>query len=102
MYTCKYGDNCDIDMYMRRKCQQCRLRKCLRVGMRPECVVPESQNVMKRHSKKRPDEAKDSPPLVVESNTINSGVTIINNNQSKDEKPNLMALNRVMRKVSIV
>ncbi|XP_003746845.1 ecdysone receptor-like [Galendromus occidentalis] len=100
-YTCKYGDVCEIDMYMRRKCQQCRLRKCLRVGMRPECVVPESQNVMKRHSKKRPDEAKDSPPLPIESSTIHSntgGTTIINNNHSRDEKPNLMALNRMMRK----
>jgi Zinc finger, C4 type (two domains). len=24
-------------MYMRRKCQECRLKKCLSVGMRPEC-----------------------------------------------------------------
>ncbi|OQR74047.1 ecdysone receptor-like [Tropilaelaps mercedesae] len=55
VYSCKYGDQCDIDMYMRRKCQQCRLRKCLRVGMRPECVVPESQNVIKRQSKKKND-----------------------------------------------
>ena len=23
-YSCKYGDNCEIDMYMRRKCQACR------------------------------------------------------------------------------
>ena len=23
-YKCKYGDNCEIDMYMRRKCQACR------------------------------------------------------------------------------
>ena len=23
-YACKYGDNCEIDMYMRRKCQACR------------------------------------------------------------------------------
>lgn len=23
-YACKYGDSCEIDMYMRRKCQACR------------------------------------------------------------------------------
>ena len=23
-YACKYGDHCEIDMYMRRKCQACR------------------------------------------------------------------------------
>jgi len=37
VYQCKYGNNCEIDMYMRRKCQECRLKKCLHVGMRPEC-----------------------------------------------------------------
>ncbi|KAL1238774.1 Ecdysone receptor [Trichinella spiralis] len=43
LYYCKYGGHCDIDMYMRRKCQACRLRKCLDVGMRPELVIPEEQ-----------------------------------------------------------
>ena len=37
VYQCKYGGSCEIDMYMRRKCQECRLRKCLHIGMRPEC-----------------------------------------------------------------
>lgn len=37
---------------MRRKCQECRLKKCLAVGMRPECVVPENQCAMKRKEKK--------------------------------------------------
>lgn len=50
--TCKYGGNCEIDMYMRRKCQECRFRKCLTVGMRSECVVPESQCAIKRSNKK--------------------------------------------------
>ncbi len=50
-YTCKYGDNCEIDMYMRRKCQDCRLKKCYQVGMRPECVVPEQQCQQKRKQK---------------------------------------------------
>lgn len=37
---------------MRRKCQECRLKKCLAVGMRPECVVPENQCAQKRREKK--------------------------------------------------
>lgn len=41
-----------MDMYMRRKCQECRLKKCLAVGMRPECVVPETQCAIKRKEKK--------------------------------------------------
>ncbi|XP_050302619.1 ecdysone receptor isoform X1 [Anthonomus grandis grandis] len=60
VYQCKYGNNCDIDMYMRRKCQECRLKKCLTVGMRPECVVPEPQCAIKRKEKKALKE-KDKP-----------------------------------------
>jgi len=60
VYQCKYGNNCEIDMYMRRKCQECRLKKCLTVGMRPECVVPEYQCAIKRESK-RAQKEKDKP-----------------------------------------
>lgn len=45
---------------MRRKCQECRLKKCLSVGMRPECVVPEVQCAVKRKEKKALKE-KDKP-----------------------------------------
>lgn len=51
-----------MDMYMRRKCQECRLKKCLAVGMRPECVVPENQCAIKRKEKKAQKE-KDKQQL---------------------------------------
>ena len=60
VYQCKYGNGCEIDMYMRRKCQECRLKKCLAVGMRPECVVPEYQCAVKRKEKKAQKD-KDKP-----------------------------------------
>ncbi|XP_068221108.1 ecdysone receptor isoform X1 [Palaemon carinicauda] len=74
VYQCKYGNNCEMDMYMRRKCQECRLKKCLNVGMRPECVVPESQCQVKREQKKaREKDKKDYPsagsPIVEEKHT---------------------------------
>lgn len=56
---------------MRRKCQECRLKKCLAVGMRPECVVPETQCAIKRKEKKAQKE-KDKqqiPPSSVVTTT---------------------------------
>ncbi|XP_053438973.1 bile acid receptor isoform X2 [Nycticebus coucang] len=38
VYKCKNGGNCVMDMYMRRKCQDCRLRKCKEMGMLAECM----------------------------------------------------------------
>ncbi|KAK8743307.1 hypothetical protein OTU49_001362 [Cherax quadricarinatus] len=64
VYQCKYGNNCEMDMYMRRKCQECRLKKCLNVGMRPECVVPESQCQVKREQKKARDKDKKEYPSI--------------------------------------
>lgn len=65
-------------MYMRRKCQECRLKKCLTVGMRPECVVPEYQCAIKRESK-RAQKEKDKP---------NS--TTKDASPEKDEKPTII------------
>lgn len=84
-------------MYMRRKCQECRLKKCLAVGMRPECkllgiriyaihgngdlfnvffiavgVVPEYQCAVKREAKKAQKE-KDKPNSTTQSPTPKEG-----------------------------
>lgn len=36
-YICKNSGRCEMDTYMRRKCQECRLRKCYEAGMREQC-----------------------------------------------------------------
>nr|XP_028601661.1 bile acid receptor isoform X4 [Podarcis muralis] len=48
IYKCKNGGNCEMDMYMRRKCQKCRLQKCKEVGMLAECLLTEIQCKSKR------------------------------------------------------
>ncbi|XP_053572974.1 bile acid receptor isoform X2 [Bombina bombina] len=48
IYKCKNGGNCEMDMYMRRKCQECRLRKCKQMGMLAECLLTEIQCKSKR------------------------------------------------------
>uniref|UniRef100_A0A2K6M0U9 Nuclear receptor subfamily 2 group F member 2 n=1 Tax=Rhinopithecus bieti TaxID=61621 RepID=A0A2K6M0U9_RHIBE len=40
-YTCRANRNCPIDQHHRNQCQYCRLKKCLKVGMRrEECYIP--------------------------------------------------------------
>uniref|UniRef100_A0A8C6SZC3 Nuclear receptor subfamily 1, group H, member 5 n=1 Tax=Neogobius melanostomus TaxID=47308 RepID=A0A8C6SZC3_9GOBI len=48
VYQCKSGGRCEMDLYMRRKCQDCRLRKCRAVGMLAECLLTEVQCQSKR------------------------------------------------------
>lgn len=62
-----------MDMYMRRKCQECRLKKCLAVGMRPECVVPENQCAIKRKEKKAQKE-KDKTTVGTNGNSNSSSI----------------------------
>ncbi|KAM4603077.1 nuclear receptor subfamily 2 group F member 1-B-like isoform 2-T2 [Polymixia lowei] len=38
-YTCRANRNCPIDQHHRNQCQYCRLKKCLKVGMRREALV---------------------------------------------------------------
>uniref|UniRef100_A0A4W5RP26 Nuclear receptor subfamily 2 group F member 6 n=1 Tax=Hucho hucho TaxID=62062 RepID=A0A4W5RP26_9TELE len=37
-YSCRSNRECQIDQHHRNQCQYCRLKKCLRVGMRKEAV----------------------------------------------------------------
>lgn len=71
-------------MYMRRKCQECRLKKCLSVGMRPECVVPEVQCAVKRKEKKAQKE-KDKP-----NSTTNGSPDIIKIEPDVSPKSNVL------------
>lgn len=74
-----------MDMYMRRKCQECRLKKCLNVGMRPECVVPETQCAIKRKEKKMQKE-KDKQQIPPSSVTP----VVTTTDTYKSEIPQLM------------
>ncbi|XP_078540590.1 oxysterols receptor LXR-alpha [Lissotriton helveticus] len=60
-YTCKNSGKCQIDMYMRRKCQECRLRKCREAGMREQCVLSEEQ-IQRKKLKKQPSQGEEPSP----------------------------------------
>lgn len=68
-----------MDMYMRRKCQECRLKKCLAVGMRPECVVPENQCAIKRKEKKA---QKEKDKGTGTGSSVGGGSTMVNSSSS--------------------
>jgi hypothetical protein len=39
-YQCRGNKNCPIDQHHRNQCQHCRLKKCVKAGMRKEAVQP--------------------------------------------------------------
>ncbi|XP_071962829.1 vitamin D3 receptor B-like isoform X2 [Antedon mediterranea] len=53
-FTCEANGNCVMDLYTRRHCPACRLKKCLDVGMKPERVWDE-----KRLETRKPLERKN-------------------------------------------
>ncbi|XP_056681592.1 oxysterols receptor LXR-beta isoform X2 [Monodelphis domestica] len=60
-YSCRGGGACHMDAFMRRKCQECRLRKCREAGMREQCVLSEEQIRRKKVQKQQPSGAGPSP-----------------------------------------
>ncbi|XP_028357146.1 oxysterols receptor LXR-alpha isoform X4 [Physeter macrocephalus] len=72
-YVCHSGGHCPMDTYMRRKCQECRLRKCRQAGMREECVLSEEQIRVKKLKRQEEEQAQatsvppraSSPPQVL-------------------------------------
>ncbi|XP_048863568.1 bile acid receptor isoform X1 [Brienomyrus brachyistius] len=60
IYKCKTGGRCEMDMYMRRKCQECRLRKCKEMGMLAECLLTEIQCKSKRLKKNTKTSSEES------------------------------------------
>ncbi|RXM33311.1 Oxysterols receptor LXR-alpha [Acipenser ruthenus] len=59
-YACKNGSQCEMDMYMRRKCQECRLRKCREAGMLEQCVLSEEQIRLKKMKRQEDETARTS------------------------------------------
>ncbi|XP_060767117.1 oxysterols receptor LXR-alpha isoform X2 [Neoarius graeffei] len=66
-YVCKNSGRCEMDMYMRRKCQQCRLRKCREAGMLEQCVLSEEQIRLKKMKKQHEEEAARSSTVAAPS-----------------------------------
>uniref|UniRef100_A0A2K6TTI6 Nuclear receptor subfamily 1 group H member 3 n=1 Tax=Saimiri boliviensis boliviensis TaxID=39432 RepID=A0A2K6TTI6_SAIBB len=72
-YVCHGGGHCPMDTYMRRKCQECRLRKCRQAGMREECVLSEEQIRLKKLKRQEEEQAHatslplraSSPPQIL-------------------------------------
>ncbi|XP_052524999.1 bile acid receptor isoform X1 [Tympanuchus pallidicinctus] len=65
VYKCKNGGNCEMDMYMRRKCQECRLRKCKQMGMLAECMYTGLLTEIQCKSKRLRKNVKQLPDQTV-------------------------------------
>lgn len=76
--TCKFGNNCDIDIYMRRKCPACRLKKCRAVGMLEECLLTDVQCQSKR---RRRMESKNTTIEIPQTPISQVNKTVANSSQ---------------------
>ncbi|XP_021422103.2 bile acid receptor isoform X1 [Oncorhynchus mykiss] len=91
VYRCKSGGGCEMDMYMRRKCQDCRLQKCRAVGMLAECLLTEVQCQSKRlrkgtkHRGGGPEEEENMGSRRVSSTSRLSG-QVVSANLSVEQK----------------
>ena len=97
LITLPLNPQCEIDMYMRRKCQACRLKKCYTVGMRAECVVPESQCQKKREAKKASQKRNNSGDSTEGGNSGMGGLAAAGGGTSTAMSPTGMSQVRGLR-----
>ena len=62
-YSCKFSNNCEIDMHARKRCQACRLRKCYERGMKAQCVESQQAAQEKAEKKRRAEEELEARNL---------------------------------------
>jgi len=48
MFICSYSNQCSITKNNRRQCQACRLQKCVKIGMKKECIMSPDQIKLKK------------------------------------------------------
>uniref|UniRef100_A0A8C2VQS1 EcRH n=1 Tax=Chinchilla lanigera TaxID=34839 RepID=A0A8C2VQS1_CHILA len=90
-YDCKNGGHCEIDMYMRRKRRECRLKTCGAVGMLAECNT-EVQCNSKRLRKNIKQNSFHSNTKVEEKGTDNKLVSSIRKTMPENANPKLRFL----------
>nr|XP_044990179.1 oxysterols receptor LXR-beta isoform X3 [Jaculus jaculus] len=74
-YACRGSGTCQMDAFMRRKCQLCRLRKCKEAGMREQCVLSEEQIRQKKIQKQQQQPPPQPPVELASSSASGPGVS---------------------------
>ncbi|XGW29522.1 hypothetical protein V3C99_008949 [Haemonchus contortus] len=71
-YMCRGAKDCPVTKFHRNRCQYCRLKKCLSMGMRSESVQAERRPVQQI--------CADSPPTMVQSHNASANATVLDSN----------------------
>lgn len=88
---CKFGGNCQMDLYWRRKCPACRLKKCNTVGMRPEFVTSKDRLPTKNISQKEKNKKFDRRDMAKASCLPNVGPSL-------DRQKELINLSQIVKR----
>ncbi|EYC41802.1 hypothetical protein Y032_0556g3385 [Ancylostoma ceylanicum] len=71
-YMCRGAKDCPVTKFHRNRCQYCRLKKCLSMGMRSESVQAERRPVQQV--------CADSPPTMVQNHTATGNTSALETN----------------------
>lgn len=90
-----------MDMYMRRKCQECRLRKCKEMGMLAECLLTEIQCKSKRLRKNTKASPGQSPGDETEGGDNADNKQVTSTTKLSKEKVEITKEQRVLIKLIV-
>nr|XP_027197062.1 steroid receptor seven-up, isoforms B/C-like [Dermatophagoides pteronyssinus] len=83
-YSCRGNRNCPVDQHHRNQCQYCRLRKCLKMGMRREAVQRGRVPLTPTHSSFTGSTAAHSPAALAAAAAAALGLSPVANGSSME------------------
>ncbi|XP_069806605.1 nuclear receptor subfamily 1 group I member 3-like isoform X2 [Dendropsophus ebraccatus] len=73
-FTCPFTRSCPVTKAKRRRCQACRLQKCLEVGMRKDMILSEDALMARRELRMRKKQERlKRIPRVEEAKSLKEG-----------------------------
>uniref|UniRef100_A0A8R1E261 Nuclear receptor domain-containing protein n=1 Tax=Caenorhabditis japonica TaxID=281687 RepID=A0A8R1E261_CAEJA len=84
-YVCRSSKDCPVTKFHRNRCQYCRLRKCLSMGMRSESVQAERRPVNAASNESPPQNQNTNPLGPLNPGLVNGLLTLVKMEQEEEK-----------------